>query len=243
MWDKEFIMLEIKNLCAEVENKKILKGVNLDVKQGEVHAIMGRNGSGKTTLLKVLAGVIKPNYGKIFFPSNNKNPKIGYLPQKIPLISNSPVTVKEIIETGINSSFIFSDNISKKKIMQVTKDIGIDKLINEKIIDLSGGQLQLVFLARAIVDNPDIVILDEPSSSIDMKTQVKIFNVLNTLHIKKTPIIFSSHDTFAISKSVNRLACINKRLDFHGKIQDFLSDEHLTKSYGYDAKIISHGDH
>ena len=236
-------IIELEHIYVKKDKNVILDDISLTIYKNDFLALIGPNGSGKTTLLKVLAGVIKPNYGKIFFPSNNKNPKIGYLPQKIPLISNSPVTVKEIIETGINSSFIFSDNISKKKIMQVTKDIGIDKLINEKIIDLSGGQLQLVFLARAIVDNPDIVILDEPSSSIDMKTQVKIFNVLNTLHIKKTPIIFSSHDTFAISKSVNRLACINKRLDFHGKIQDFLSDEHLTKSYGYSAKIISHGDH
>ena len=236
-------IIELEHIYVKKDKNVILDDISLTIYKNDFLALIGPNGSGKTTLLKVLAGVIKPNYGKIFLPSNNKNPKIGYLPQKIPLILNSPVTVKEIIETGINSSFIFSDNISKKKIMQVTKDIGIDKLINEKIIDLSGGQLQLVFLARAIVDNPDIVILDEPSSSIDMKTQVKIFNVLNTLHIKKTPIIFSSHDTFAISKSVNRLACINKRLDFHGKIQDFLSDEHLTKSYGYSAKIISHGDH
>ena len=236
-------IIELEHIYVKKGKNVILDDISLTIYKNDFLALIGPNGSGKTTLLKVLAGVIKPNYGKIFLPSNNKNPKIGYLPQKIPLILNSPVTVKEIIETGINSSFIFSDNISKKKIMQVTKDIGIDKLINEKIIDLSGGQLQLVFLARAIVDNPDIVILDEPSSSIDMKTQVKIFNVLNTLHIKKTPIIFSSHDTFAISKSVNRLACINKRLDFHGKIQDFLSDEHLTKSYGYSAKIISHGDH
>ena len=228
-------IIELEHIYVKKDKNVILDDISLTIYKNDFLALIGPNGSGKTTLLKVLAGVIKPNYGKIFLPSNNKNPKIGYLPQKIPLISNSPVTVKEIIETGINSSFIFSDNISKKKIMQVTKDIGIDKLINEKIIDLSGGQLQLVFLARAIVDNPDIVILDEPSSSIDMKTQVKIFNVLNTLHIKKIPIIFSSHDTFAISKSVNRLACINKRLDFHGKIQDFLSDEHLTKSYGYNA--------
>jgi len=236
-------VIELEHIYVKRDKNVILDDISLSVYKNDFLALIGSNGSGKTTLLKVLAGVIKPNHGKIFLPSNNKNPKIGYLPQKIPSILNSPVTVKEIIETGINSSFIFSDNVSNKKIMQVAKDIGINKLINEKITGLSGGQLQLVFLARAIVDSPDIIILDEPSSSIDMKTQVKIFNVLDILHRKKIPIIFSSHDTFAISKSVNRLACINKRLDFHGKIQDFLSDEHLTKSYGYNAKIISHGDH
>ena len=236
-------VIELEHIYVKRDKNVILDDISLSVYKNDFLALIGSNGSGKTTLLKVLAGVIKPNHGKIFLPSNNKNPKIGYLPQKIPSILNSPVTVKEIIETGINSSFIFSDNVSNKKIMQVAEDIGINKLINEKITGLSGGQLQLVFLARAIVDSPDIIILDEPSSSIDMKTQVKIFNVLDILHRKKIPIIFSSHDTFAISKSVNRLACINKRLDFHGKIQDFLSDEHLTKSYGYNAKIISHGEH
>ena len=124
-------IIELEHIYVKKGKNVILDDISLTIYKNDFLALIGPNGSGKTTLLKVLAGVIKPNYGKIFFPSNNKNPKIGYLPQKIPLISNSPVTVKEIIETGINSSFIFSDNISKKKIMQVTKDIGIDKLINE----------------------------------------------------------------------------------------------------------------
>ena len=236
-------IIELEHVYVKKDGNVILDDISLSIYKNDFLALIGSNGSGKTTLLKVLAGVIKPNHGKIFLPSNNKNPKIGYLPQKIPVILNSPVTVREIIETGINSSFIFSNDVSREKIMKVSKDIGIDKSLDKKIIELSGGQIQLVFLARAIVDSPDIIILDEPSSSIDMKTQVKIFNILDILHRKKIPIIFSSHDTFAITKSVNRLACINKRLDFHGKVQDFLSDEHLTKSYGYNAKIISHGDH
>tara|TARA_B000000460_G_C21486776_1_gene379662 strand:+ start:132 stop:854 length:723 start_codon:yes stop_codon:yes gene_type:complete len=236
-------IIELEHVYVKKDGNVILDDISLSIYKNDFLALIGSNGSGKTTLLKVLAGVIKPNHGEIFLPSNNKNPKIGYLPQKIPVILNSPVTVREIIETGINSSFIFSNDVSREKIMKVSKDIGIDKSLDKKIIELSGGQIQLVFLARAIVDSPDIIILDEPSSSIDMKTQVKIFNILDILHRKKIPIIFSSHDTFAITKSVNRLACINKRLDFHGKVQDFLSDEHLTKSYGYNAKIISHGDH
>ena len=236
-------IIELEHVYVKKDGNVILDDISLSIYKNDFLALIGSNGSGKTTLLKVLAGVIKPNHGKIFLPSNNKNPKIGYLPQKIPVILNSPVTVREIIETGINSSFIFSNDVSREKIMKVSKDIGIDKSLDKKIIELSGGQIQLVFLARAIVDSPDIIILDEPSSSIDMKTQVKIFNILDILHRKKIPIIFSSHDTFAITKSVNRLACINKRLDFHGKVQDFLSDEHLTKSYGYNAKIISHGEH
>ena len=122
---------------------------------------------------------------------------------------NSPVTVREIIETGINSSFIFSNDVSRKKITKVSKEIGIDELLEKKITGLSGGQIQLVFLARAIVDSPDIIILDEPSSSIDMKTQVKIFSILDRLHRKKIPIVFSSHDTFAITRSVNRLSLIH----------------------------------
>lgn len=236
-------IIELEHVYVKKDGNVILDDISLSIYKNDFLALIGSNGSGKTTLLKVLAGVINPNHGEIFLPSNNKKPKIGYLPQKIPVILNSPVTVREIIETGINSSFIFSNDVSKKKIIKVSKDIGIDKVLDKKIIELSGGQIQLVFLARAIVDSPDIIILDEPSSSIDMKTQVKIFNILDILHRKKIPIIFSSHDTFAITKSVNRLACINKRLDFHGKVQDFLSDEHLTKSYGYNTKIISHGGH
>lgn len=236
-------IIELEHVYVKKDGNVILDDISFSIYKNDFLALIGSNGSGKTTLLRVLAGVMKPNHGKIFLPSDNKNPKIGYLPQKIPVVLNSPVTVREIIETGINSSFIFSNDVSRKKITKVSKEIGIDELLEKKITGLSGGQIQLVFLARAIVDSPDIIILDEPSSSIDMKTQVKIFSILDRLHRKKIPIVFSSHDTFAITRSVNRLACINKRLDFHGKIQDFLSDEHLTKSYGYNAKRITHGEH
>ena len=100
-------VIELEHIYVKRDKNVILDDISLSVYKNDFLALIGSNGSGKTTLLKVLAGVIKPNYGKIFLPSNNKNPKIGYLPQKIPLILNSPVTVKEIIETGINSLLFF----------------------------------------------------------------------------------------------------------------------------------------
>ena len=95
--------------------------------------IRGRNGIGKTTLIKILTGLIQPNSGKVIFPSNNKHLNIGYLPQKLPLIINSPATVKEVIDTGLFSSSLFTNNNSEKKIQQVVKDIGIEDLIEEKL--------------------------------------------------------------------------------------------------------------
>ena len=146
----------------------------------------------------------------------------------------------EIIASGFASK-PFTNN--KEKIISIAKEMGIDKLLDLKITQLSGGQIQLVFLVRALVDAPDVIILDEPSSSIDTKSQSKIFQILSNVNKNNIPIIFSSHDTFAITNSANRIACINKKLDYHGTSKDFLGNKHLAESYGYGVDVLSHQGH
>ena len=125
----------------------------------------------------------------------------------------------------------------------MSKEMSIEHLLDTKITQLCGGQIQLVFLIRALIDNPDMIILDEPSSSIDTKSQSKIFEVLTNVNKNNIPIIFSSHDTFAVTNSANRIACINKKLDYHGSSKDFLSNKHLAESYGYSVDVLSHQGH
>ena len=223
-----------------IRNKNlILENVSLSIEDSDFLGLLGPSGSGKTTLLKIMCGLITPDTGKIIYPSRKKL-KIGYLPQALPSLPNSPATVMEIIKTGFDSK-PFTNN--QEKITAMAKEMAMEHLLDTKITQLSGGQIQLVFLIRALIDNPDMIILDEPSSSIDTKSQSKIFQILTNVNKNNIPVIFSSHDTFAVTNSANRIACINKKLDYHGSSKDFLSNKHLAESYGYSVDVLSHKGH
>tara|TARA_Y100000590_G_scaffold375633_1_gene440676 strand:+ start:560 stop:1270 length:711 start_codon:yes stop_codon:yes gene_type:complete len=223
-----------------IRNKNlILENVSLSIEDSDFLGLLGPSGSGKTTLLKIMCGLVTPDTGKIIYPSRKK-PKIGYLPQALPSLPNSPATVMEIITTGFDSK-PFTNN--QEKITAMAKEMAMEHLLDTKITQLSGGQIQLVFLIRALIDNPDMIILDEPSSSIDTKSQSKIFQILTNVNKNNIPVIFSSHDTFAVTNSANRIACINKKLDYHGSSKDFLSNKHLAESYGYSVDVLSHKGH
>ena len=223
-----------------IRNKNlILENVSLSIEDSDFLGLLGPSGSGKTTLLKIMCGLITPDTGKIIYPSRKKL-KIGYLPQALPSLPNSTATVMEIITTGFDSK-PFTNN--QEKITAMAKEMAMEHLLDTKITQLSGGQIQLVFLIRALIDNPDMIILDEPSSSIDTKSQSKIFQILTNVNKNNIPVIFSSHDTFAVTNSANRIACINKKLDYHGSSKDFLSNKHLAESYGYSVDVLSHKGH
>ena len=232
-------IIELEGVNVIRNKNLILDNISLTVNDTDFLGLIGPSGSGKTTLLKVMSGLIIPDTGKVTFPSKQKL-KIGYLPQSLPSLPNSPATVMEIIASGFDSK-PFANN--KEKIISIAKEMGIDKLLDLKITQLSGGQIQLVFLVRALVDAPDVIILDEPSSSIDTKSQSKIFKILSNVNKNNIPIVFSSHDTFAITNSANRIACINKKLDYHGTSKDFLGNKHLAESYGYGVDVLSHQGH
>ena len=232
-------ILELEGINVIRNKNLILDNISLSIDDSDFLGLLGPSGSGKTTLLQVICGLLIPATGKIKYPQKAK-PKIGYLPQSIPSLPNSPETVMEIISSGFNSK-PFTNN--QDKIIQLAKEMAIDHLLKTKITQLSGGQIQIVFLVRALIDSPDMIVLDEPSSSIDTKTQSKIFQILANVNDKNIPVIFSSHDTFGVTNSANRVACINKKLDYHGSSKDFLSNKHLAEAYGYNIDVVSHQGH
>jgi len=232
-------ILELEGINVIRNKNLILDNISLAIDDSDFLGLLGPSGSGKTTLLQVICGLLIPDTGKIKYPQKEK-PKIGYLPQSIPSLPNSPATVMEIISSGFNSK-PFTNN--QDKIIQLAKEMAIDHLLKTKITQLSGGQIQIVFLVRALIDSPDMIVLDEPSSSIDTKTQSKIFQILANVNDKNIPVIFSSHDTFGVTNSANRVACINKKLDYHGSSKDFLSNKHLAEAYGYNIDVVSHQGH
>lgn len=232
-------ILELEGINVIRNHNLILDNISLSIDDSDFLGLLGPSGSGKTTLLQVICGLLVPDTGKIKYP-NKEKPKIGYLPQSIPSLPNSPATVMELIASGFNSKPFTNNN---DQIVQLAKEMTIDHLLKTKVTQLSGGQRQIVFLVRALIDNPDMIVLDEPSSSIDTKTQSKIFQILANVNDKKIPVIFTTHDSFAVTNSANRIACINKKLDYHGSSKDFLSNKHLAEAYGYNIDVVSHQGH
>jgi zinc transport system ATP-binding protein len=228
-------VIEIRNLCFAYNGKEVLHDINLTVKEKEYLAIIGPNGGGKTTLLKLILGLLKPNHGtvKVFGePPERHMHHIGYVPQQISIKKGFPISVVNTVLMGLtvkNKFGFWYSETDKQKAYDALKTVEMEQFANKKISDLSGGQKQRVFLARALVSNPKLLILDEPTSSIDPHGTFCFFTFLERLSEKMT-IVVVSHDLSLVASKIYSLACVNKRLIYNEK--PVLTDEMTTLLYG-----------
>ncbi|MDR3060394.1 MAG: ABC transporter ATP-binding protein [Prevotella sp.] len=240
-------ILEIKNLSVGYDdNPYVLKNVNLDVFSHDFLGIIGPNGGGKTTLLKTILGLVKPTAGGIsFFRNNVRTDKIniGYLPQINQIDKKFPISVHDVILSGLTvKRRIFSPYTKdqKEKVGIIAHQMGLDKLINRPIGALSGGQLQRTLLGRAIIDNPDLLVLDEPNSYVDKRFESDFYKILEEIN-KNTAIILVSHDVGTVVSLVKNIACVNEGLHYHSGTN--ITTDWLEKSYSAcPIEIIGHGD-
>ena len=261
-------VLDVKDLTIHYDNHPAVDNISFDVKQGDCLGIVGPNGAGKTTLFRAILG-LQPYSGniKLFGFEDSKYdsiiPLIGYVPQKVTFEPNFPATVYDVVSMGLISekrivqgvkliqecdccwNRIYQ-SIKKKddKITQALHTVGLESLRNRRIGELSGGELQRVFIAKALVKDPLLLILDEPVASVDVESQTKFYNVIKTINEQNNiTIIWSSHDLDAISKYANRVACMNKKLFFHGEKEKFFSDKELLKTYTESSMQMHMHDH
>lgn len=229
--------IELNNVTVKIENQIILSEINLKIQQNEFLGIIGPNGGGKTTLLKTILGLIKPVSGtiKIFDDIlSNQKKAIGYVPQYNSFEAGYPITVWDVVKIGS----IFDKNPKKEKIEQALLKVDIINLKDKLIGNLSGGQKQRVLIARALVSRPKIILLDEPTASIDSKTGKSIYELLDKLNEDST-IILVSHDIGAVSSYVKKIACLNKTLYYHDDKE--ITKEILEKTYECPVDLIAHG--
>lgn len=233
-------ILELKSLTVGYDDKIVLKGVNLIVKENDFLGIIGPNGGGKTTLLKVILGIIKPIDGEIF-PYGNDRCIVGYLPQINKIDNKFPIPVKEVVLSGLMShKKIFGryNSENKKRADELMSQMGIIHLKNKNIGELSGGQLQRVFLCRAIISDPQLLILDEPDTYVDSNFEGELYEILDQLNTHMA-IIVVSHDVGTICSHVKTIACVNKTLCYHDS--NVISQEQL-KAYNCPIDLITHGE-
>lgn len=208
------LVIDISKVNFSYDKKPTLKDIDLKIMENDFLAILGPNGGGKSTLLKLILGLLKPESGKIsIFSKENTNviKRIGYVPQNISE-ERFPVCVRDLIIMGLDL------NIDKKeredKIIKTAQKMGITDLLKKHVHDLSGGQRQRAFIARALVADPDILLLDEPTASIDSEGQIKIYEILKELNKEKT-ILMVSHDLNLITKYANTITVVNTTACHH----------------------------
>ncbi|RBQ27599.1 metal ABC transporter ATP-binding protein [Aliarcobacter lanthieri] len=226
-------LINIKNLFFKYQKTDVLENVNLTIKNDDFLAIIGPNGGGKSTLLKLILGLLPIQNGTI--EKNIKNSEVGYVPQNTNLNIDFPITALEVVLMGHISS--------KKKLFGYSKDeifcaldslekVGMKDFANKKIGDLSGGQRQRVFIARALCSNPKIMLLDEPTASIDVKGQQEIYELLRKLN-ENICIVVVSHDLSILLNYAKNVAHVNRSLVFHSldQVQKnvTLTDDHLCE--------------
>jgi zinc transport system ATP-binding protein len=234
-------IIELSGVSFAYDSEPVLHNLSLQVMPGEYVGVIGPNGGGKTTLMKLLLGLLRPDKGAIrLFDTPLSDfkewPKIGYVPQRA---GNSdfrlPITVQEIVQFGAPRG-------NKTAASESLERVGIADLAAKRLNELSGGQQQKVFIAKALASHPEILILDEPTAGVDVSTQDKFYQLLATLNKDEgLTIILVSHDIDVVVNEVSKLACINEELVYHGKPKDFIEKDYLSKLYGKTRKFILHG--
>lgn len=236
--------IDMKNVCFSYDGQPALEDITLQIKKRELVSIIGPNGGGKTTLLKIMLGLLKPAKGKVkIFEKSPEDARdnVGYVPQVATFDREFPITAIEVTmmgklgKRGLGSRFTKED---KEEALQALDQVGMLSHSNKQIGQLSGGQLQRVLVARALVKKPELLLLDEPLSSIDPETQKNFYELLNKLK-KKMAIVIVTHDITAASFYIEKIACLNVRLHYHGKTKEGI--KYIEKAYQCPIELIAHG--
>lgn len=243
-------IIDIQNLHFAYSVEPVLEAVNLSVREQDFLAIIGPNGGGKTTLLKLMLGLLTPGRGHIRV--NGKSPEkaasfIGYVPQNVHMNQNFPISVLDVVLMGSFDPahrFRRNRNQDKKAALETLERLEMAGFADKKIGQLSGGQRQRVLIARALVSQPKMLLLDEPTASIDTKGQSDFYQLLASLN-KEITILVVSHDLLVVSRYVKAVACVNKRLHYHAQAEitgDMLETMYsCTVEEQCPVELVAHG--
>ena len=237
--------IHIENLNVYYNHTPALTDICLDVADGEFLGIIGPNGGGKSTLLKAILGLVPVDSGTVKIYGENAESRkvsIGYVPQFAALDRKFPITVLEVVLTGMLKAGLSPlhryQNEEKDRALSILKQVGIADLSSRQIAELSGGEFQRMLIARALAVRPKLLLLDEPTASVDAGSRQQIYELLVTLNQNMT-ILLVTHDLLAVSSQIRRLACLNGNLVYHGEPE--LSQDVVNHLYGCPVDLIAHG--
>lgn len=239
-----FPLIQLEHICAAYDRKPVLEDINLTVCEQDFIGIIGPNGGGKTTLVKLILGLLHPLSGSIRFYQNGKETSelsMGYLPQYTSIDKKFPISVYDVILSGLNKQKSLFRSFTKaqhEKVRAMLSRVGLEGLEQRPIGQLSGGQLQRALLGRAIISDPAVLILDEPSTYIDKRFEARLYELLAEIN-KECAIILVSHDIGTVLQQVKSIACVNETLDYHPDTG--VTTEWLERNFNCPIELLGHG--
>lgn len=242
--------IQLEDVNFSYDRNPVLQGVSFSVQKGDYIGIIGPNGGGKTTLLKIILGILEPDSGTVRIMGHDihtlkERSVIGYVPQRIGQAEHRfPATVEEVVQSGriarlgVLGKFGKQDHTAVERAMDI---VGIREFKNRLIGDLSGGEMQKVFIARALAGEPKIVILDEPTTGVDAGSQRKFYEFLGNLNRDHhLTIVFVSHDVEVVSTEARSVICLNRSLVCEGPSSQLRDEEVIRKLYGDKINVVVH---
>ncbi len=242
-------LIRVENVSFSYREHLVLKEVTFSITRGDFLAIIGPNGSGKSTLLKIILGLIKCETGSVNIMGQpvekfKRWDLIGYVPQKATHVDSLfPLSVAEVVSLGRLSTKKWPkwiDRDDRKRVKEALKKVGMETFSRRRISELSGGQQQRVFIARAIVNDPLILFLDEPTTGIDSEAREEFYDLLDKLNKQGITVVLVTHDIGVVNKHVNKVACLNQSLVFHGSHEEFCSSPKMLGLIAGDHHLILH---
>lgn len=214
------LLIDVDNVHVRFGAETALLSVSFCIHQGEFVGLIGPNGAGKTTLLRVVLGLLRPSTGQV----RRQDATIGYIPQRGDLYNGTvPISVLEVVKLGSRGSATAA--------LRALSDVHMQDMAGRRFTELSGGQQQRVAIAKALASNADILILDEPTTGIDERSQASFYELLRSLQGKGITIVMVSHEVDTVLKLVTRVICLNQTVLYDGPPQHFEADKYLPKMY------------
>lgn len=236
-------IIDVNHISFSYNGNRVLNDVSFKINNKEFVAFIGPNGGGKTTLIKLMLGLLKPDNGHIRILGESPKKaahRIGYVPQDVSINKSFPISVIDVVLMG-RLRFHGWTRLSKKdKLAAETALESLDMLQfqHRKINDLSGGQREKVFIARALTTDPDLLFLDEPTATLDTDGRSDLYNILKEINKTKT-IVVVSHDTMVLSSYITSVACVNKSVHYHDDAE--ITEEMMDMGYECPVELIAHG--
>lgn len=245
-YDREELIVQMIDVTCGYDGEPILQNIDLAVNHGDFVGILGPSGSGKTTLLRAILGAANLFDGEIRVDGRSithSKPIVGYVPQLETIDWNFPVTVEQVVmmgRTSTNWPFPWHRRKDKENAEEIMQRLGIAQLARRHIRDLSGGQQQRAFLARALVSSPKLLLLDEPTMGVDIKTRDEVMHLLDELNHQDVTIVMTTHEINAVAAHLPWVVCMNGGIVAEGAPNDVFTPENLKLTYGADLHVTQY---
>jgi ABC-type Mn2+/Zn2+ transport system ATPase subunit len=236
-------IVEFRNVSFTYGEESVLDGVDVVVPEGAFVGVVGPSGAGKSTFLKLAAGTLRPTRGAVRFgpDGSDRGVRLGVVPQTEAIDWNFPITVEEVVLLGRASDGglrPWSSRELKREARELLEKLGVGDLARRHIRNLSGGQQQRVFIARALIRRPQLLLLDEPTSGVDVKTRHDVLHLLHTLNHEGIAIVITTHDLSAVAAHLPSLICLNRRVVAAGRPEEVLTSSNLRELYGAEMVVV-----